>query len=104
MTDEVRLATAQENGNSVGIEITGFSNIIESHLRTLFVAGTFDNATVKYQISHDSTNGIDGTWFDVANADAITEKIAINVEHRGKWHRINVSGGTAVEVIDAWVV
>lgn len=104
MTDEVRIATAQDNGQSVGIEISRFGQIHESHLRTLFVGGTFNGATVKYQLSIDSTNGVDGNWFDVADANAITADKVINVEHRAKWHRISVSGGAGSEAIDAWVV
>jgi len=41
MTDERQLATAQVNGSSTAVEISRFGNINESHLRTLFVGGTF---------------------------------------------------------------
>lgn len=99
MADERRIATAQDNGESATIAISRNAHLTESHLRTLFVDGVFDSATVKYQISHDGTN-----WFDVTGADAITSKKAVNVEHRAPFHRISVSGGAAVEAIDAWVV
>ena len=104
MADTQKIASAQANGSSTGIEISRFAHIGESHLRTLFVGGTFDSATVKYQLSIDSTNGVDGNWFDVTDADAIIAAKVINVEHRAKWHRINVAGGLGSEVIDAWVV
>ncbi len=103
MADERQIATAQGAGNSVGVAISRYAHLEESHLRTLFVTGTFGGATVKYQISHDSTNGTDGTWFDVADADAITADKVINVEHRAPWHRVNVAGG-AGQAIDAFVV
>lgn len=99
MTDSQQIASAQGNGNSTGVEISRYANIHESHLRTLLVGGTFDGATVKYQISRD-----DVTYFDVANADAITAAKAINVEHRAKYHRINVAGGGSSEAIDAWAI
>jgi len=99
MADEQRIATAQANGQSTAIEISRHTHIIESHLRTLFVFGTFDSATVIYQISPDNV-----LWFNVANADSITVATAINVEHRGKFHRISVSGGVSVEAIDAIVM
>ncbi len=104
MADKVKIATAQANGSSTGESISRFGHTAASHLRTLFVSGTFDSATVKYQVSHDSTNGVDGIWFDVADADAITANKVINVEHRAPWHRINVSGGLGSELIDASVV
>ncbi len=100
-----QIATAQGNGSSTGITIPRNVHISSqrSHLRTLFVWGTFGGATVSYQISHNSTNGTDGNWFDVANADAITAASAINVEHRAPWHRITVAGGTG-ESINAAVL
>ncbi|KKK60066.1 hypothetical protein LCGC14_3028100, partial [marine sediment metagenome] len=104
MADKQQIATAQANGSSTGIEISRFAHIGESHLRTLFVGGTFDSAIVKYQLSPDSTDGVDGNWFDVADADAITAAKVINVEHRAMWHRINVASGLGSEAIDAWVV
>ena len=99
MANEQQIATAQGTGDSTAIEITRPTNTEKSHLRTLLVSGTFDGATVKYQISQDNS-----TFFDVANADAITSNKAINVEHRAKWHRINVSGGSGSEAIDALVI
>ena len=60
MADERQIATTQANGSSTGIEISRFGNLVESHLRTLFVSGTFNGATVIYQISHD-----DVTFFNV---------------------------------------
>lgn len=104
MADKRRIATAQGNGNSVGVEISRHANINESHLRTLMVGGTFNGATVKYQLSIDSTDGINGNWFDVADVDTITADKVINVEHRALWHRINVAGGGGSESIDAWVI
>jgi len=99
MADDRQIATAQANGQSTGVEISRFGHLFESHLRTLFVWGTFDSATVIYQISFDNTN-----WFNVANADSITVATAINVEHRAQYHRISVSGGVSVESINALVV
>jgi len=99
MADEQQIATAQANGDSDWVEISRYSHLSESHLRTLFVGGTFDGATVKYQVSNDAVNP-----FDVAGADAITSAKAINVEHRARYHRINVAGGSASESIDAWVI
>ena len=99
MADELKIATAQANGDSTGIEISRHAHINESHLRTLLVSGTFNGATVKYQISLDNV-----TYFDVANADTITAAKAINVEHRAPFHRISVAGGGGSEAIDAWVV
>jgi len=99
MADERQIATAQANGNSTGIEISRFGNLSESHLRTLFVSGTFNGAAVIYQISMDDT-----TYFDVVGADAITAARAINVEHRARYHRINVAGGAGSESINALVI
>ncbi len=99
MADERQIATAQGDGDSTGVEISRFGHTSESHLRTLFVGGTFNGATVKYQVSLDDT-----TYFDVVGVDSITSKKAINVEHRAQFHRINVSGGGGSEAIDAWVI
>lgn len=98
MADERRIATAQANGNSTGIAISRYAHIEESHLRTVFIDGTFGGSTVKFQISID-----DSTYFDVTGADAITAKTAINVEFRAPFCRINVAGGTG-ESIDAWLI
>ena len=99
MANEQQIATAQGNGNSDWVEITRYGNISESHLRTLFVQGTFNGATVKYQVSPDAI-----VEHDVPDANAITSKKVINVEHRAKFHRINVAGGGVSEAIDAFVV
>lgn len=99
MADEQQIATAQGNGNSTGVAISRHAHIHENHLRTLLVGGTFDSATVKYQVSLDDT-----TYFDVANADTITADKAINVEHRAPFHRINVTGGGGSVAIDAYVI
>jgi len=99
MADERQIATAQANGDSTGVEISRFGHLTESHLRTLFVTGTFNGATVKYQVSND-----DITYFDVIGADAITTDRAINVEHRAQYHRVNVAGGGGSEAIDAYVI
>lgn len=99
MADTQKIAAAQGNGNSTGVAISRPAHIHESHLRTLFVGGTFDSATVKYQLSLDDT-----TYFDVTDADAITAAEVINVEHRALFHRINVNGGGGSVAIDAWVI
>jgi hypothetical protein len=99
MTDEVQIATAQANGNSTAIEISRYGHTAASHLRTLFVTGTFNGATVKYQISNDNV-----TFYDVADADAITADKVINIEHRARYQRINVAGGGGSESINAFVV
>ena len=98
MADERQIATAQANGNSTGVVISRPGHLAESHLRTLFVTGTFNGATVKYQLSPDNV-----TYFDVVDADAITANKVINVEHRAPFHRINVAGGGGSEAIDAFV-
>lgn len=99
-----KIAAAQGNGDSAGVSISRFSHLFESRLRTFFVQGTFDSATVKLQLSVDSTDGLDGIWHDVVDADAITAKTLINVEFRAPWVRINVAGGAGSEAIDAWLV
>lgn len=99
MADTQKIASTQANGSSTGVEISRYANINESHLKTLFVTGTFNGATVKYQISNDDT-----TYYDVTDADAITADKVINVEHRAKFHRVNVAGGGGSEAIDAYVV
>ena len=100
MADKRQIATAQaQSSTSTSEEISRYGNINESHLRTLLVGGTFGGATVKYQISLD-----DITFFDVSGADAITADKAINVEHRARYHRIEVVGGDGTTAIDAWVI
>ena len=99
MAGEIRLATGVDDGDTTAIEIPRFGHIGESHLRTLYVSGTFDSATVKFQISIDNSS-----FFDVTGADAITAKTAVNVEFRAKWVRISVSGSTTLAVIDAWLI
>ena len=99
MADKRQIASAQGNGNSTGVAISRFAHIFESHLRTLFVNGTFDSATVKFQISIDDT-----TYFDVSGADAITAKTVINVEFRAPFVRIDVASGLGSEAIDAWLL
>ena len=99
-----KIAAAEGNGNVAGVSVSRFGHIIESHLRTLFVDGTFDSATVKFQLSVDSTDGLDGAWFDVSGADAITAKTLTNVEFRAPWVRISIAGGLGSESINAWLV
>ena len=99
MTDERQIATAQDNGDSTGVEIQRFAHLFESRIRTLFVSGTFDSATVKFQISID-----DSEYFDVPGANAITAKTVINVEFRAPFVRINVAGAASAAAIDAWLV
>ena len=99
MAGETRLATAQANGDSTAIEIPRYAHIHDSHLRTLLVEGTFDGATVKFQISLDNSS-----FYDVSGADAITAKTAVNVEFRAKYVRVNVAGGGGSESIDAWLL
>ena len=99
MADKQQIASGQGNGNSTAIQISRHAALHETRLRTLLVNGTFDSATVKYQVS---LNGSD--FFDVVNADSITGATAINVDHRCPWHRINVAGGLGSESINAWVI
>jgi len=100
MADERQIASAQaQSSTSTGVEISRFAHIHESHLRTLLIGGTFGGATVKYQISLDNV-----TFFDVSGADAITAAKAINVEHRARYHGIEVVGGDGTTAINAWVI
>jgi hypothetical protein len=99
MADEQQIATTQANGNSTAIELSRFAHIDESHLRTLYVYGTWDSATAKFQISMDNS-----TFFDVSGADAITANTVVNVEFRAKYCRINVASGLGSESINALLV
>jgi len=99
-----KIASAAGNGDVAGVSISRHAHIIESHLRTLFVQGTFDSATVKLQLSVDTTDGLDGVWHDIVGADAITAKKLTNVEFRAPWVRISIAGGLGSEAIDAWLV
>jgi hypothetical protein len=85
---QINLLAAAGNGDGTTIQLPRWNNIIESHLRTLFVWGTFDSGTVKLQISPDDT-----TWFDVPGADAITAQATLNVEFRAPYVRCTASGG-----------
>lgn len=89
------LATAQGNGTTASKQVRVPLSLRESHLRTLYVYGTFDTATVTLQASH---NNVD--FFAVTGADAITAKTAINVEMRAAWFRVVVASGNGSEAID----
>ncbi len=95
----VTLLTAAANGDGATINVPRFAHAHESHLRTLFVWGTFDSATVKFQISPDNTN-----WFDVPNADAITAVATMNVEFRAPFMRGTVASGLGSEAINMKVL
>lgn len=93
---EIDLLTAASNGIGPVVEMPRFSHLLEEHLRTLFVWGAFDSANVALQISPDNSN-----WFDVANADTITQDTVLNVEFRSPFVRCNVTGGLGSESINA---
>lgn len=86
---EVDLLVAAGNGAGSAVQMPRYAHIDESHLRTLFVWGTFGGANVALQISPDNTN-----WFNVPNADTITAQTTLNVEFRAPFVRCNVTGGT----------
>lgn len=90
---EVNLLTAAGNGAGSSVQVPRFNQAAQSHLRTLFVWGTFDSATVKLQVSPD-----DSTWFDVPGADSITAQSVLNVEFRAPYIRCSVSGGTSPSI------
>lgn len=96
---EIDLLSAASNGNGTTFRVPRFAKVDESHLRTLYVWGTFDSATVTFQISTD-----DVTWFDVANADAITAQSALNVEFRAPYVRGKVAGGLGSESINMRII
>lgn len=91
----VALATAQGNGNAAAVDVISPGHLYKSHLRTLFVWGTWDSATVKLQMTPDGT-----TWFDVTGASFTTDG-TLNVEFRAKQMRINVAGGLGSASINA---
>ena len=74
------------------------SDTIRSHLRTLYVYGTFNSTTVKLQVSPDTTDVADAssTWFDVPDA-SFTADGMINVEIRARKARGHISA-TATSV------
>lgn len=73
-------------------------HLYKSHLRTLYVWGTFDSANVALEITHDGSE-----WFPVPNADTITVKTVINVEFRAKQVRVVISGSTTLASISAFL-
>ena len=93
MADEINLASGAGNGNGTTIERSRFNHLEESHMRTLYVWGTFGGGTGTLQISPDGTN-----WFNVPNADAITAASVLNVEFRAPYIRFNFTGGTTPSI------
>lgn len=87
------LAAAQGNGTTTAI---GAAAPGGRDVRTLTVTGTFNGATVKFQISPDSV-----TFIDVPDANAITAATAVNVQFTAQQMRIDVSGGGGSESINA---
>ena len=92
----IKLAEGASNGAQTSVAQARFAHLTESHLRTLFVDGTFNNANVAFEISHD-----DSVWFPVANASTITVKTVLNVEFRAPFVRVNITGGGGSESINA---
>ena len=95
----VTLLTAASNGDGATVPVPRFAHAHESHLRTLFVWGTFDSAIVKFQISPDDSN-----WFDVPNADTISADATMNVEFRAPFMRGTLASGLGSESINMKVL
>ncbi len=76
------LLTADGNGNGSAVDLSG----PRKHF-TLYIWGTFDDATVKLQVTPDNTN-----WFD-AEDSSVTAARARNVEFSAYSVRGVVSGG-----------
>lgn len=91
----MRLLTAAGNGNGTALELKSWGSRELSRLYTLFVYGTFDGATVTFQISPDNSN-----WFTVTGI-SITAAAAVNAEFRAQYARCVVSGGGAGVAVDA---
>ena len=92
---QINILTAQANGN--GTTITNdesWNSLHESHLRTLYIYGTFNTGNAELQISFDGT-----TWFTVTNTN-VTVATAINVEFRAPFMRGVVAGGGGSESIN----
>lgn len=95
----IDLASGQANGTADAVEMPRFAHLQESHLRTLYIYGTFDSADVTLEISPDNSN-----FFAVANVTAIVVKTAINVEFRGSHVQIVVANGLGSESISVRLI
>lgn len=95
----IDLGTGLANGTATAVVIPRFAHIIESHLRTLYIYGTFDSADVTLEISPDNSN-----WFAVANVTALTVKTTLNVEFRASHVRVVVANGLGSESISVRLI
>ena len=91
----MKLLSGAANGNGSSFDMPHPGSVHKSHIRTLYVWGTFGGSTVKLQIA---TSDSPTEWFDVTDADNITSKTAINVEVRADHVRGVVSGGTGESI------
>ena len=83
------------DGAAVGVELPEWAD------NCVQVTGTIGGATVTIEGSNDSTNGVDGTWGTLNNAQGTALSTATlplgpkQIVERPRWIRPNVSGGTA---------
>ncbi len=94
------LLTAASNGNGTSKKMVdhSFGNIAKRFSYSLYVYGTFNDATVKLQGSPDDTN-----WFDIPNA-SWTADATTNVEFYGNYLRGVVTSGLGSESINLVIV
>ena len=90
----MKLLENASNGTGTSHSTREDLNRFRTTVKTLYVYGTFDGATVKLQISPDNSN-----WFDVPDADTITVQSVMNIQSRGIAYRGVVSGGSGSESI-----
>lgn len=92
------LVTDSDDVTGPAINVVSPGHMYKTHVRTLFVWGTFDGANFALQVSPDGSE-----WFDVANADTITAKTVINVEFRADKVRAVISGSATEASITAFL-
>lgn len=92
------LVTASDDVTGEAKSVVSPGHMYKTHIRTLFVWGTFDSANFKLQVSPDGSE-----WFDVPNADTITAKTVVNVEFRAKEVRAVITGSTTTAIITAFL-
>lgn len=89
------IASAQGNGTSTPVRMSGksFRDSKPALIYTCYIYGTFNGASVTLEVSPDGVE-----WFDVPGAEAITSKLAINLEFNAAFIRCTVAGGTSPSI------
>jgi len=88
---DLEVAKTAGNINTVGVVLPG------SPCEVL-IWGTFGGATVKVQVSPDTTNGVDGTWIDKPGTTTTVATSLVLSIGSGNRMRLAITGGTSPSI------